>query len=305
MNVFKSIYYRMNEVKNIVGILTTRLLRVKDETILRRKLDRYYQLDGTSDLGLELDTKPEEEFCDLFTVAFNNSEFIEYQIKALRKNFVNPYRYTVFDNSNKENCAENINSVCKQYGCKYIRLPKQDSKIDVANSHGTALNWIWRKYMCHSSASYFGILDHDIFPIKPFDLREYLQGQKLFGYVRKSEKNVFIKQGRWYLWPGLTFFDGSYIKGRELDFCPDWNHGLDTGGKNYFIIYKDIDLNKLKTTEPTEVRIDSTCGAYWGGYEEYDCGWIHMWNGSGYSHSEKWQDKYNNFICVLKKRLEE
>lgn len=305
MNIIKSIGYRVNNFNNIVRILFTRLIRVRDETILNSKLEKYYQLDGTSDSGLELDIEPGGDFCDLFTVAFNNAEFIEYQIKALRKNFVYPYRYTVFDNSNNEENADEIKTVCKQYSCKYIRLPKQDTKIDVANSHGTALNWIWRKYMSQSSAAYFGILDHDIFPIKPFDLMPYIEGQEVFGYVRKSEKNVLIKQGRWYLWPGLTFFDGSYIKGKRLDFCPDWNHGLDTGGKNYFIIYKNIDVDKIKTTKPREVRIDSTCGAYWGGYEEFDCGWIHMWNGSGYTYSEKWKEKYNNFICVLEKILSE
>lgn len=305
MNVFKSIGYRVDKVCNIVKILITRIVRVKDEVILHKKLEKYYQLDGTSVSGLELDKEPGVEFCDLFTVAFNNANFIEYQIKALKKNFVIPYRFTIFDNSNQEVCAEEIKKVCKQYRCKYIKLPKQDSKIDVANSHGTALNWIWKKYMSQSSATYFGILDHDIFPIKPFNLKSYIEGQQLFGYVRKSEENVFIKQGRWYLWPGLLFFDGSYIKGKNLDFCPDWNHGLDTGGKNYFTIYKNIKLDKIKTTSPKEVKIDSTCGAYWGGYEEFDCGWIHMWNGSGYTHSEKWKEKYNNFICILDKSLSE
>lgn len=305
MNICKSIYYRTIEAKNIIKILLSRLVRLKNETILYRKLGVYYQQPGKSDTGLKLNEVPEGDFCDLFTVAFNNSEFIKYQILSLRKNYVMPYRYTVFDNSNKDKCAEEIEKVCKQYGCKYIKLPQQDSNIDVANSHGTALNWIWKNYMSQSSARYFGILDHDIFPVIPFDIRDYINGQELFGYVRKNEKNVFIKQGRWYLWPGFTFFDANYVHGKELNFCPDWNHGLDTGGKNYFLLYKNVELNTLRVTESHEKRIDRSCGAYWGGYEEFDCGWIHMWNGSGYCQSEKWQEKYNNFISVLDEKLSE
>ena len=97
----------------------------------------------------EINEKPQGDFCDLTTVAFNNVRVIEYQIRTLGRFFVFPYRHTVFDNSNDDIVANEIKAVCRKYGTGYIRLPKQ-SFIRVGQgsySHGVACNYLYRRYL--------------------------------------------------------------------------------------------------------------------------------------------------------------
>ena len=101
--------------------------------------------------GWGLKPSPHGEYCDLVTVAFNNSDFVKYQIKALNKNFIYPFRYTVFDNSTREEIAKEIEEICHQENVGYIRLPKQDS-LSPSTSHAIALNYLWRNYYSKSDA---------------------------------------------------------------------------------------------------------------------------------------------------------
>ena len=97
----------------------------------------------------EINEKPQGDFCDLATVAFNNVRVIEYQIRTLRRFFVFPYRHTVFDNSDDDIVANEIKAVCRKYGTGYSRLPKQRF-IRVGQgsySHGVACNYLYRRYL--------------------------------------------------------------------------------------------------------------------------------------------------------------
>lgn len=48
------------------------------------------------------------DFCDLAVVSFNKSKVIEYQIRSLNKFFSYSFRYTVYDNSTKEDVSAEI-----------------------------------------------------------------------------------------------------------------------------------------------------------------------------------------------------
>lgn len=103
---------------------------------------------------------PKGEFCDLAVVSFNNAKVIEYQILALAKFFIFPFRYTVFDNSSKEDKAVEIQEVCKRHGVGYIRLPKQEflPKGCGSYSHGIACNYLNNNYIAIGGANILAFL---------------------------------------------------------------------------------------------------------------------------------------------------
>lgn len=105
-------------------------------------------------------------------MTFNNSEVVEYQIRTLKKFFKYPFRYTVFDNSTKENKSEEILAICKKYSVGYVKLPKQEflPKGYGSYSHGIACNYLFNKYIKNGGAKYFMLLDHDLFLIDDFDI---------------------------------------------------------------------------------------------------------------------------------------
>ena len=123
------------------------------------------------------------EFCDLAVVTFNNSKVVDYQIRCLNRYFKFPFRFTVFDNSTNENIAAEINEICKKHEIVYVKLPKQNfiPKGMGSYSHGIACNYLFEKYIRQGGAKYFGLLDHDIFPVKDFDISEYLEKQFFYG----------------------------------------------------------------------------------------------------------------------------
>ncbi|MGN0226097.1 MAG: hypothetical protein ACI4A7_08510 [Prevotella sp.] len=116
---------------------------------------KYYKQDCIEG---KIDKRPEGDFCDLATVAFNNSNVIEYQIRTLKKFFTYPYRYSVFDNSSDDSKAEAIKSVCKFFDVGYIRLPKQDFLPSGwgSYSHGLACNYLYRNYIRNGGVSTLG-----------------------------------------------------------------------------------------------------------------------------------------------------
>ena len=263
--------------------------------------------------GGGLKPSPHGEYCDLVTVAFNNSDFVKYQIKALNKNFIYPFRYTVFDNSTREEIAKEIEEICHQENVGYIRLPKQDSFYS-ATSHAIALNYLWRNYYSKSDARYYGILDHDIFPLSNFDISEHIIGQPIFGFLKDNKIQQLqmgqAYKGAWFMWPGFSFFDMDYLRTNgyvaKLDFGRDMLRDLDTGGKNYKILYKHLKLSKLRRANSDFIKLDQSAGSFWSGYEQYNCGWIHMWNGSGYlkMSEEIWNRKYQGFMDILHREFD-
>lgn len=266
-------------------------------------LGRYY---GTEASGEGEYPAPEGDYCEIVTVAFNNSRVIDYQITMLRRFFKTPFRYTVYDNSTNEEESKRIQEVCRMRNNGYVRLPKQYCiKPGMASySHGIALNWIWKNRVSRSSAKYLAILDHDIFPVQDFYVEEYLADQPVYGLVWQAKKSSRVKEVVWHLWAGFGYFRMEYLRNKRIDFRPDWNKNADTGARNYEALYRKLDPVAIKTVKDKFFRFD-TDSPWENGYGWFDCGWIHMWNGSNYTGSDKWEQKMDNIVCLLNSHLEE
>ena len=238
---------------------------------------------------------PSRDFCDLIVISFNNAEVIEYQIKTLSRFFKCPYRYTVFDNSTNEKYSVSINQICKKNNIGFIRLPNQNfiPKGWGSYSHGIAINFVINKYIKNKGAKIVGILDHDIFLVKDFDILKYMNNQPFYG----------VKH-RFYLWPGLWFCKMDYLKYKKVDFRPSIRLRGDTGASNAHSLFKGVDFSKYSLAHD-EHKFFEGDDIFDYGYSYFDSGWIHCWNASNYMGKENLNKKMKLIFQMLDSILAE
>jgi hypothetical protein len=175
----------------------------------------------------------------LVTIAHNDATAIEMQSAALAR-FVPEALYVVGDNSTEERASAEIAAVAGRRALAYVRLPAQP-RLDgrrASRAHGLALNWIWRNILRPGEPAAFGFLDHDLYPTAPDDPFAILERQPVYGAPRWVGD-------RWFLWAGFCFFRFDAVKHLPLDFGQDWFIGLDTGGGNWNVLYRNLDRAAL------------------------------------------------------------
>lgn len=229
----------------------------------------------------DINRLPEEnEQIDLITVAFNNLHVLKHQVYSFRKMISDAnYVHLIADNSNNPEKSAKIETFCRKEKLGYIRLPKSDQldKKYASYSHGAALNWLYYHYVSSRKAKYFGFLDHDVYPVKKVSIKEKIGDQHFYGYRRGV-----VTFDRWFLWPGLIFFEYAFVSGIKINFLPCKNGKFyyDTGGSLWFSLYSKLDADKLFF--PAFKRITLKELGYHNNSEvEFidDC-WFHSSNGS-------------------------
>ncbi|PBC06777.1 hypothetical protein CK230_30230 [Mesorhizobium sp. WSM3859] len=174
----------------------------------------------------------------LLTTAFGDAQCLDLQVRLVRR-LVRSDLHIVADNSISEAAAEENRQVCVARGVPYVRLPANPWTIkNPSRSHGAALNWMWHNVLKPAAPAAFGFLDQDLFPTQPCDPFEPLQDVAFYGDLRRAG-------ARWYLWAGYCFFRFDAVARKPLDFGLDWFAGLDTGGANWEVLYRDVDPNAL------------------------------------------------------------
>jgi len=179
----------------------------------------------------------------LVSIAFEDAELIDWQA-CLVRSYVPAAEYVVVDNSVSTNGAETIRSVCARRRCSYFRTPENPWQGAASRSHGLALNWALDNVIKPRRPRAFGFIDGDIFPTQITNPFEPLHRQDFFGVVRHSDL-------RWYLWAGFCFFRFSLVERLSLNFGQAWFLGLDTGGANWTLLYKNYELSALETMGTT------------------------------------------------------
>ena len=181
----------------------------------------------------------------LVTIAFNDPGFVGRQI-ALVERHVAGCVHVIADNSTDEAAARQIEQSAAAAGRPYLRLHRSPwTKPEYGGrSHGLAMTWVWRNLLRPARPTAFGFLDHDIFPMRPTDPFGSLEGHVVAGQVRDRSSG----HGRWYLWAGFCLFQFDAVRRCALNFSVDWAAGLDTGGANWFSLYRRLrpsDVNDL------------------------------------------------------------
>ena len=173
------------------------------------------------------------------TIAFEDPEAVSIQARLLAR-FVPDAVYLVADMSVDHQSAEEIRSTAEKLNVPYVRLPTSPlrRREHASRIHGLALNWTWRNIIRPAQPEAFGFIDHDIYPTKPDDPFSKLQSQPIYGSLR-------VVGGRWFLWAGFAMFRFAFVKDLPLDFGQDWFNGLDTGGANWNVLFRDLDRTRL------------------------------------------------------------
>ena len=235
--------------------------------------------------------KDEQNRCEmlLLTVAFNDERLIKKQIEQIKSMIKDTdYQHVVVDNSLNKKKRGAVKAVCKQYGIEYIQIPYLITLLfhyQIAVSHGAALNWLYYHYLREKRPMRFSLLDHDIFPVRDFNLTLTFGQRDFYGVSR-------IKEGEWYLWPGFCIYNFDTFP-TEPDFLPRYTkkNFLDTGGGNYRKLYSNYNLKDVAFPEVKTIRIKNSkelarrCDIYHSDYVQIvDDAWLHLINGSNYAN---------------------
>jgi hypothetical protein len=218
--------------------------------------------------------------CELVCVTYNNPDLIKHQVALLKKYFTGTYNLVIADNSSDRKCREKLSAFCKSEKLTYISLPHNPYTTG-SQSHAASVNWVLQNYILHKQPAYFGFIDHDIFPVEPFSIDTILQKQAVYGLLQQRAQ-------LWYLWAGFCFFNFSKFDCSKMDFMPGTVNGinLDTGGKNWDLIYSKINRDTIEF--PTQTYKNLRAGDVAQSDKlEIIGNWVHSFNGSYWMKVDK------------------
>lgn len=149
------------------------------------------------------------------------------QVEAIRKFCKDPdYEINIVDNSSDSQFAEATRYHCEQLGVKYIKT--NASSRGGSESHAFAANLSWQFYKGKYDAHCY--FDHDLIPIAPYSVEELISLHPLAGLGQQKQKT--------YLWQGLVMIRSKDIDKELVDFSPNKEWQLDTGGNLYKLLEK-------------------------------------------------------------------
>ncbi len=260
-------------------------------------LARWYPFFGKAD---------EDDQCEMLilTVAFNNEQLIERQIELIRDNIKDEdYLYMVVDNSTNKQKRLAIKQICHKYGISYIAVPKTIcflTRHQCAVSHGAALNWIYYHFLRKMKPKRFALIDHDIFPVKPYNMTSALGEKDFYGVLRSSGDE-------WYLWPGWCIFNfAKFTTNPNFEPIYTKKNFLDTGGSNYPRYYykynmQDILFPVVKTWRYKKTEgLNRHCDILHSDYiQTVGDSWLHIINGSNYANISGKEDMINQVLSDI------
>ncbi|RST83102.1 hypothetical protein EJC49_22905 [Aquibium carbonis] len=170
------------------------------------------------------------------TIAFEIPWLIAYLADRFER-FSQDAVLVVCDNSRTPARRVEIEAICRSAGVPYLALPPNPAR-HIDRSHGNALNWAFRHVVRRVEPKVFAFLDHDLFPPGPFALAPLVERQPVYGLRLDGI-------GSWSLWAGYAVFDFEQVGDRPLDFYPDPDRELFTGGRNWEHVYRHLDDRAL------------------------------------------------------------
>ena len=171
-------------------------------------------------------------------IAFEQPWALNWLLRMANRN-VADMTVLVFDNSRNESKRIEIEQVCKRNKAPYLALPPNSSR-HVNRSHGMAMTWVYHNVVRAISPRIFGFIDHDLIPVRKASIADRIADQPLYGLVNVG------KFGFWSLWAGYSFFDYVVSKDKTINFLYDFSRDLDTGGRNWESLYRDLDRRNLR-----------------------------------------------------------
>jgi hypothetical protein len=182
----------------------------------------------------------------------------------------------VFDNSRQANARLNIERVCREAGTAYLGLPPNPTRHP-NRSHGMAMTWIFHNVVRKIRPRNFTFIDHDLIPMEKIEPRRIVGDQPFYGVAR-------IRKWGWSLWAGYCSYDFSAVQCLPLNFLNDFSRELDTGGRNWFCLYRNFDRTLMRFGSMGPITVPDPLDGTPRKLSIVDDSWIHL-GGAGYSAS--------------------
>jgi len=184
-------------------------------------------------------------------IAFEQPWALNWLLQMANRN-VCDITVLVFDNSRNDSKRIEIEQICKQNKAPYLALPPNSTR-HVNRSHGMAMTWVYHNVVRAINPRIFGFIDHDLIPVRKVSIADKLADQPIYGLLNQG------KFGFWSLWAGYCFFDYAGTKGRSINFLYDFSRDLDTGGRNWKSLYRDLNRRQLcvATSDNVSMKVPS------------------------------------------------
>jgi len=217
-----------------------------------------------------------------FTIAFNTPWVIDALAKAWQLHSPG-LSLVVIDNSTDDAARHSIQRICAARGVPYLGLPNRRDR-HWSRSHGTALTWVFHNIVRHLRPELFGYIDHDCFPVAPFDIPARMKGKVVYGLKLPATENFRYKpsedEAKWHLWGGFCFFRFAAVEKLDLDFSPRMELGLDTGGGNWPPLFSH--LAETDVSAALEAPVAIVLAGARGEHQMLDDAFFHL-GGSSYA----------------------
>ena len=242
-------------------------------------LDRLYwrvHAPGQAELVARLSAQRDRPLA--VTIAYNVPEAVELLADAMAR-FAPETTLVVCDNSSEPEARQALTRIAADRGLLYLSLPQAPFvRIRTARSHAAAANWVFHNIIRPVRPRVFAYLDHDLIPLAPVDFPSLVVRQPAYGLYRPGERT-----DAWYLWPGFAVFDGALVDA-PLDFGPDRLLGTDTGGRNWYALYRRMNRKDMAWPKVRTVRVPRR-GASFSEPKMLVDGWLHV-GGASYRGGE-------------------
>lgn len=222
----------------------------------------------------------------IFIITYNiPSDVFLCQMEAIKKFCKDDeYQIEIFDNSSDVVFEEALKYHCTIENINYTRTKAVN--LDPSRSHAFAANLAF--FLKKKEYDNFFFLDHDCIPIADFDVEEELAIRYAKGLGQGTKKT--------YFWPGCFMFSG--LLGDYIDFTPNGEFGLDTGGNLYKMI---DDLGKEKFLfMGEEYKENPECSGKYNFYSVIGGRFMHFINTSNWDRQEDNEQRINSLLGIAK-----
>jgi hypothetical protein len=163
----------------------------------------------------------------IFIFAFNRPDLLQKQFDCFKHYLVGDYDINVVYDYREDLYGNEFEKICLDNDAKFHRHKSNPGNVP-SGYHGDTLDWVYDNLL--EDGDYVMFLDHDIFLIDNFDLKQRLDQFDVSGHKQTRGDVV-------YFWPGLFMFNYSSIKDISINFQPCQVDGemLDSGGGTYQI----------------------------------------------------------------------
>ena len=204
----------------------------------------------------------------VLVIAFEQPWALNWLLQMASRN-LSDATVLVFDNSRNVSKRSELEQVCKQNNVPYLALPANPTR-HVNRSHGMAMTWVYHNVVRAINPRIFGFIDHDLIPVRNVSIADKLAGQPVYGLLNQN------KFGFWSLWAGYCFFDYAGTKGKSINFLYDFSRDLDTGGRNWDSLYRDLDPRHLRVAGTENIIMKVPSAGNSRPVQFIDGNWLHI-----------------------------